>query len=70
MDNSPLVLVVDEDEHLEGAQQGQLNRFLQKSFLPFTVSNLPMAQIVNLSNLLDSFPHLKLYYSIRVETTI
>jgi len=66
MNNSFLVLIVDEYEHFEIAEEREFDSLFQESFLPFTVGDLSMAQIVNLSNLIDSFPHLYKYYSIRV----
>ena len=40
MDDSSLRLVVDEHEHFEVAQDGQLHRLLQKTLLSFAISHV------------------------------
>lgn len=60
--NDPLLtLVVDVAEDLEIAENRELDRFLEQSFLPLAIGDLPMAHVRDELDLIDApFAHISL----------
>lgn len=62
MDYPLLTRVVDVTEDLQVAQDGELDRLLQKPLLPLAVGHFPVAQVRNQLNLINApFAHYRSY---------